>query len=439
MQDSFGSPSTTGNHEAMAGINDFGEGFIAYQTRSINVLETADNHPDSALANICAGILWMFLERPEAPSKSKRYSDRAEQCSGLNHREEGLLAMLKAWQAYDHRLVREIADNLTSTYPCDLPTLKIAQYHAFNAGDARHMLQLAQNAVRYNAHHASVHSMLAFGYEQSNLLDEAEQAAQSALSIDAGEPWAHHALAHVHLGRGTTREGLEFLMHSAPSWDGLNSFMFTHNWWHVALFELAHGELDKALAVYDDRCWGVQPEYSQDQIGAISLLVRLELAGVDPGDRWQRLAPYLDSRSDDVIQPFLSLQYLYGLARTNPAKADSLMQLIESQAISSQVMQDKELWLQVGIPAARAMMAHACAQYDVVIDQLAPVRGQLWRVGGSHAQRDLFDQLLLDARLRSGHWSDARRMLEQRQRFEPQSPILTRRLNEVYRHLNLQP
>ena len=59
--------------------------------------------------------------------------------------------------------------------------------------------------------------------------------------------------------------------------------MYTHNWWHLALFEIAAGEPDAALASFDARVWGVQPDYSQDQINAVSLLARLECAGVDVG------------------------------------------------------------------------------------------------------------------------------------------------------------
>jgi tetratricopeptide (TPR) repeat protein len=430
-QDSFGS-TTTSPPSALSGINDFGEGLVSYQTRAVNVLEAADSHPDSALANIYAGMLWMFLERPEAAEKSTPYAQRAEQAGGLNRRERGLLALLKAWQQHDHRQVLTLGERLCGEYPQDLPLLKITQYHAFNAGNAALMLKLALAAESVNAHRAPVHSMIAFGYEQLHDIESAEAAAYRALAIDPDEPWAHHALAHVHLSRGTINEGLSILTRSSPSWDGLNSFMFTHNWWHVALFEITNGEVDAALRIYDERCWGVQPEYSQDQIGAVSLLARLEIAGMDVGDRWQQLLPFLESRRDDIIQPFLTLQYLYGLARAESKLADDLLALIRSQAVSAVVTQDQALWREVGIPAAEALVAHARGDYDCAAARLSSVRAGLWRVGGSHAQRDLFEQILLDARLRSGQWELARKTLEQRRQWEPDSPILQRRLAEVY-------
>lgn len=434
QQDSFGS-TTTSPASAMDGINDFCEGFVGYQSRSVNVLKAADENPDSALANIYAGILWMFLERPEAPDKSRPYSDRAERVGGLNERETGLLAMLKAWQVHDYTKVRAIANPLANAHTGDLPLLKIAQYHAFNAGDAADMLSLANKGFASNAHLAPMHSMLAFAHEQSHDLDKAEAYAHQALSIDADEPWAHHALAHVHLGRGTTEEGLSILTQSAPSWKNLNSFMFTHNWWHIALFDIAGGDVTHALKVYDERCWGVQPEYSQDQIGAVSLLARLELAGVEVGDRWLQLLPYLQTRGDDVIQVFLSLQYLYGLAKANSSLAHDLLDLIRQQDTHPQVPRDAKLWGEVGIPLAEALVAHAEERYEQSAALMAPIRQQIWRIGGSHAQRDLFEQILLDARLRAGQWEAARKTLEHRRQWEPDSPILEQRLQQVYSQL----
>ncbi len=433
--DSFGSP-TTSPAAALSGINDFAEGFVAYQTRAVNVIETADNYPDSALANIYAGMLWMFLERPEAPEKSIPYAQRARLAGGLDRREQGLLSLLEAWQRHDYQQVLKIGEQLCGEYPQDLPLMKVVQYHAFNAGDAALMLKLALAGESANAHLAPIHSMIAFGYEQSHHIAEAEVAAMRALAIDPDEPWAHHALAHVHLSRGTINDGLSILSGSSPSWDGLNSFMFTHNWWHVALFEIANGEVDAALKIHDERCWGIQPEYSQDQIGAVSLLARLELADVDVGNRWQDLLPFLESRQNDVVQPFLSLQYLYGLARAHSPLADELMSLIRMQSESPQVEQDRGLWRDVGIPAAEGMYAHAHGDHERAARELATVRSTLWRTGGSHAQRDLFEQVLLDARLRSGQWQLARKTLEQRRHWEPDSPILQKRLNEVYRHLD---
>ena len=67
--------------------------------------------------------------------------------------------------------------------------------------------------------------------------------------------------------------------------------MYTHNWWHLALFLIDLDRGDEALALYDARVGRVEG-FSEDQINAVSLLARLELRGVDVGDRWADVAPY---------------------------------------------------------------------------------------------------------------------------------------------------
>ena len=460
--DAYGAPTSTTAAEALAGIDDFVTGFVGYHPRSANVLAAAEAHPDSALANILAGFLWMFLERPEAPAKAEPFRRRAAACAGLNARERGLLALLAAWQGRDARRALAIARDILAEHPEDLATLKLGQYHAFNLADAPAMLSLAlgcQGALarrstmgrrrrertgegtgtaETNARvPAPLLSMLAFAHEQCHHLEAAERAAFAALDIDPAEPWAHHALSHTYLSRGAIEEGRRFLAERADTWTGLNSFMFTHNWWHLALFEIAAGEGEAALATFDARVWGVEPDYSQDQVNAVSLLARLECAGVDVGDRWQRLLPHLISRADDVLQPFVTLHYLYGLARTGAPEAASLLALIERQADEPLIEADRALWGDVGIAAARGVHAHATGEHEAAVVHLSPVQSRLWMTGGSHAQRDLFDQLLLDAMLKGGRWRSAQPLLELRRRTEPDNPLVRHGLVEVHARLGL--
>jgi hypothetical protein len=49
------------------------------------------------------------------------------------------------------------------------------------------------------------------------------------------------------------------------------------------------------------------------------------------------------------------------------------------------------------LPASEAAIAHRKQNYQQVIDIMMPARRNLWQMGGSHAQRDLFFQLLVDA------------------------------------------
>jgi hypothetical protein len=57
----------------------------------------------------------------------------------------------------------------------------------------------------------------------------------------------------------------------------------------------------------------------------------------------------------------------------------------------------------VGLPLARAVVAHRRGEFGRVVDLLLPIHATFRRVGASHAQRDLFEQLLID-----GAWRDRR-------------------------------
>ena len=57
--------------------------------------------------------------------------------------------------------------------------------------------------------------------------------------------------------------------------------------------------------------------------------------------------------------------------------------------------------------------------------------------GGSHAQRDLFEMLLLDAAIKSGRWVVAQQMLELRRGSDPDGVPVNSALSEVYSRLGL--
>ena len=236
--------------------------------------------------------------------------------------------------------------------------------------------------------------------------------------------------------QGRITEGRDFMAAVSGQWTDLNSFMVTHNWWHLALFEL---ELDHAAAVldlYDRQVWGVVKAYSQDQIGAVSLLARLEIAGVDVGDRWQDVADHLEQRGDDHVQPFLDLQYLYGLGRAGRATAGPRLARLEAFAARAPDW-SRTAWQQVAVPAARGLLAHASGDWQGAVAGLGQALPQLQTIGGSHAQRDLFEQLHLDALMRAGRWSSAQHLMQPRANACPQSLRLKRQLRPVYAALGL--
>ena len=435
--DCLGNSLSAASPGTLQAIDDFVGGFLAYETRAERIVRAADAAEDCCIANVYAGFLWMLLEAPAAPVHAAPYLAAAERSApDASRREQLNVEVLRAWIADDVPRTLCASAQLTDEYPRDLVILKIEQYLEFNRGDFPAMLRAALKVLEHNADVAYVHGMAAFAYEECQLLGEAERAARRALELERKEPWAQHALAHVMLTQGRIEEGARFLEGVAPTWTDLNSFMITHLWWHVALFDLSRGRFARALEIYDRHCWGVAKEYSQDQVGAVSLLARLEIAGVDVGRRWQELADYLVARAADTVQPFLTLQYLYGLARAERAEARTLLEAVRQRAGSAPA-HNREVWKEVVLPASEGLHAYTRSDYDRAWRELGRAMPRMIETGGSHAQRDFFEQIFLDAAMASGRMSAAQQMLELRRGADPDGVPLNTALACVYTKLGL--
>lgn len=435
--DYLGNPLALQRESTLRSIDDFIEGYLAYETRAERILKTADADPGSCMANVYAGMLWMLLEAPDAPARAQKYLVAAERsCGGASRREQMNVAVLRAWVDSDLEKTLRLCDQLSDEFPRDLAIVKTHQYFEFNRGNSPEMLRAALKVGAQNSDVPQIYGMKAFGYEQCHLLDEAESEARAGLAMLRKEPWAQHALAHVFLTRGQIDSGALFMEDASDTWSDLNSFIFTHLWWHLALFYLSQGRENEALKLYDEHCWGISKSYSQDQVGAISLLARFEIAGIDVGPRWEDLAEHLAARAHDTVQPFLTLQYLYGLARARRPEAQTLLQFVREYAVLAPEF-IRRAWQEVALPGCEGVYAYARGDYELAWQRLSIAIPRMTEVGGSHAQRDLFEQILLDAALKSGRWSGAQHLLELRRAADPNGVPLNTSLALVYGKLGL--
>lgn len=434
--DALGNPLTLEDAASLAPLNDFVEGFIASEARAVNVLQ-AQQDPSAIVQAYCAA-LHMFAESGAAAANARPFIERAQAgAARTTPREQRFIAAVAHWVAGDIPRAIALHEEQAREFPRDLASLKLGHYHLFNRGDSPGMLRIALAALPAAGDVPYLHGMLAFAWEQCHFLEQAEAAARQAMALRRKEPWAHHALAHVMLTQGRLQEGHAFLQDVAATWTGLNSFMVTHNWWHQALFALDLDRVDEVLAIYDEHVWAEVKEYSQDQINAVSLLARIELAGAGVGNRWQDLGNYLAQRGHDHVLPFLDLQYLYGLARAGrEEQARALLASMERHA--SQLPADSApAWQRVCLPAGRGLLAHALGDWQGAVEGLGQALPRLVEIGGSHAQRDLFAQVHLDALMRSGRLAGAQNLLQQQVRAQPESLRLKRQAAKLYAALGL--
>jgi hypothetical protein len=436
-RDYLGNQVSVQRDATLRAVDDFIDAYLAYEARAEGILVAADADPGSCLANVYAGLLWMLLEAPAGARRAAKYLTAAERAApSATHREQLNTAMLRSWVDGDLAQTLRLCDRISDDFPRDLAIVKTHQYLEFNRGNSPEMLRVALKAAAAAAEIPYVHGMSAFAYEECHLLGEAESEARTALEMKREEPWAQHALAHVFLARGLIDEGARFLEGAADTWGELNSFMVTHIWWHLTLFYLSQGHDQRVLELYDRHCWGIAKDYSQDQIGAVSLLARFEIAGIDVGPRWQDLARHLASRTHDTLQPFLTLQYLYGLARAGRPEADTLLESVRQFAETAPPF-TREVWRDVALPGCEGLYAYARGDYPKAWGHLAASVPRMVEAGGSHAQRDLFEQILLDTAVKDRRLTCAQQMLELRRGADPNGAPLNRSLAEVYDKLGL--
>jgi hypothetical protein len=255
--------------------------------------------------------------------------------------------------------------------------------------------------------------MAAFGLEETGEYAAAEQAGREAVKLNTGDAWAVHAVAHVLEMQDRPQEGIAWLRGLEPDWTPA-LLLAVHNWWHEGLFLIELGEADAALAVYDDHIIAL--------VDAASLLWRLELLGVDVGDRWAALAPKWLVHAEDHVLAFNDLHIAMTLAGAgDEVRADALEASLE-RYVAGYDGTNAGVSAALGLPVIRALRAFRKGEFSRVIALLAPIYQRLAPVGGSNAQRDLIIQTLGIAAYKAGDAVLAREVATERLKLKIGSP-----------------
>lgn len=364
-----------------------------------------DRDPDMPMARCLRAYLLKLAADPRfiAPLRKIRQQLETER-AGLNDRERRHVDALAAWVDEDVDTALSRLELLLADYPRDIVALRIAHYLHFYAGAARDMrASVARSLSHWDAgmpFYGYVLGMHAFGLEESGDYDVAERVGREAVERNAGDVWAAHTVGHVMQMCGRFDEGIEWLSSRRSDWQGGNNFVY-HMDWHLALFHYSLGNHDAALAIADETLLpAINDDFYLDACNAASLLWRLDAAGVDTGDRWQALADVSKARALDRELLFSTLHYVMTPAR------------LRSRAVTRAALESLEYWSRlpttqgrlcqrVGLPLARAIIDLGDGNFDHAAAALEALADDIVGIGGSNAQRELFDTLLHYAKRKS--------------------------------------
>ncbi len=410
----------TGSPEAASAYGEMIEHFLSHGKETPLALNRIFEADKESILGWCAkGFFSLLLARGELIAIARdALSNAVRACRdhGGNAREALYVQALR--EGCEGRFTGAIDrfETILTQWPADSFAAKLSHAMRFMLGDARGMRtsidQVLEHVGLDHPHIGYLLGCRAFALEETGAYEEAETIGRRAISRAPRDAWGLHAVSHVHEMTGRAQEGAAFLNANESAIAHCNNFAF-HVVWHQALFQLELGHKDEALALYDTRIRAEKTDDYRDIANAASLLTRLELDGVAAGQRWQELADIAERRICDRTLVFADLHYL--LALTGAGRigvacefATVLLGGVSHHGDQHVVVRD------VGVSVAQALTSHAIGEYDAAARQLLSVREALQRIGGSHAQRDVFEQVLLDSLVRAGMSAEAKALLQQR-------------------------
>lgn len=407
--DQRGLPLSTQSAAAVQALNAGIDSFVRWRTDTFAFFDQAiEADAGFALARLAKGwVLQTARSDNYRPVIEGLVAAAADSVDSSDPRERAYCEGLRLAVSGRGIEASTVMEAMLVDHPTDLFAQRLVQFELFWNGRATCMREISERAAPHWHEQlqgfGSFQSVRAFSFEECGQYELAERCGRQAVEIDASDCWGTHAVAHVLIMQGRIEEGVAWLESLSGNWAQANQIRH-HLWWHLCLFLLERGEHDRILHLLateirnpDSPLVQAVPDATIDLQNFASLLLRLELRGVDVGERWHELAAICAGRVDNQGNAFSNAHDMMVLAATGQfEQAEALMQSMRDFVTD----RDGNLagsYRSAGIAICAAVLAHRRADYARVVELLSPVRHDLTLVGGSHAQRDLFYQLLVDA------------------------------------------
>src|SRR5262249_5509367 len=234
----------------------------------------------------------------------------------------------------------------------------------------------------------------AFACTEADDLARGRRLVERSLRLHPRNAHAAHALAHVFYGEGDSAGGAAFVEGWLRGYERAAQ-LHCHLSWHLALFELGRGAAERACKIYDD---SIRPNVSLSAaLGTLadsaSFLWRCHLWSVGPTPPWEEVRDFARRAFPKPSVAFADEHLVMALAAAGDADRVAArigeLRLMEKGGCqpAGRVVGD----------LAEAMVAYARGDWAGAISLLEPALTELVRVGGSRAQRDVFEQTLLSA------------------------------------------
>jgi len=320
---------------------------------------------------------------------------------------------LSEWHKGHYQRATKLWEDILLLDPFDMIALKFAHDAYFYLGESMNIMQSIHDVVgKFEENldtiprelYGYLQGMYAFGLEEANRYSEAEKAALTAIEINKDDAWAMHAYVHVKEMQGDTVTGLKFLDEHNSQWPNCLS-LACHMHWHYCLYLIDQGRFEEALKIYDEKIVVLaDSKVPLDLVDASSLLYRLMMEGfiTKTDSRWGKVRNLWTTIIHSHCLPF------------NDAHISMVYNRVEESNVTDEHLQSLEKYIgdcedpldicrhvhkQVGLPICKAIDAFNMEKYDEAASILLDIvpTGKTPLIGGSHAQRDIFELILMNA------------------------------------------
>jgi tetratricopeptide (TPR) repeat protein len=369
--------------------------------------------PGFVLGHVLRGYSIMTDGLRSGLSEARRYLTQAQALgAGATERERLHIQTLQAWVDGRGADRLQALEDIVARWPLDLLAYRQLTGMLFWTGDKRRQLAAALQAVPHWTPDIPGHALtlgpLSFALEEDGRFDLAEDYAKQALSHHSTDLWALHALAHVYEMQGRSKDGDAAISAVAPKLNDFNLFR-GHVWWHLAMFRLAQGRIDDVLELLDKEILPAPSMFYLDIQNAASMLARLEIQGVNVGERWERVALSAEQTLGQNLIVFTGPHQIMALARTG--RKQTLGQALQGFDEDARKSMEQA---QTGAAVAHAFSLYYTGAYRDFLNLMRVLRYEAANLGASHAQQDLYFQLMVDAALKLEDLPLAKSLLKER-------------------------
>jgi hypothetical protein len=219
-------------------------------------------------------------------------------------------------------------------------------------------------------------------------------------------------MAHVFFEAGHADSGVEFLEEWLVDYPRASQ-IYSHLTWHLALFELARGHVERVQELYDA---SLRPEVSP----GVPLITLCDAASLVWRHNLYSVEGCIGTAADVVAlareafsRPGLTFADVHCALAYAAAGDQAALARLECQ-LEERLRAGKIAAGEVVPALVKAVTAFIRGDYEQAVQLLEPVAAQVVRVGGSNAQRSVFEDTLLQAYLRCGRNESAAALLRQR-------------------------